>query len=469
MEHKLIKKTLAVFAAIVLAFSALCTLCFGAKNYAFADGEPTEIMLVSSSYAGALSGASLYAFTPMNFETDERMAGNSVKPNTEANGTFDITIETENSQALNASNGYELGMWIYFPSAYLFNLSITLIGAGANNMSITISSEELEGLLTKPTTQLFNQDAAVDGYAWNYLEIPFSAFANKTNAIDGENYVAFSSIRLQYTTDSENVCNALLFYDIAIKDSELVSPTIKEANKQPYRLFKVEPNVDFSEIFLGDTISLPLKSVAVKYAYIGEINVLTDTTNYSIVAKVGNASEINSWEFNGNYTFDTEGATRVEFLAVNKSNSQTVLFDIRQFEVHQFVGLAIYQNIKTFYVGQKIAIYVNTSSKLTSFDNLHFEVSGDSAKIVSSNTAEKYVVLEIVKAGSFKLKATATGERKYDASLALIAEKSFEAEGIDDGKNGVRIALWVAFGLLAAAGIGFGIKAILDANKYKVR
>ena len=469
MEHKIASKILAIFVLSIMLFGALCSLCFGVKNYAFADGEPLSIALVSPSYAEALSGASLYGFTPMDFENDARMAGQSVKPNTETNGTFSLALSTENSQALDASQNYELGMWVYFPSANLFNLTITLAGTGEKNMNITITSEELAVFLRKPATKLFSQDTENDGFGWAYLEIPFNAFPNKTNAIDGDNFVAFSSIGFTYATSSENASGALLFYNICIKNSTLAGATIKDENKQPYRLFKVEPNIDFGAIFLGDTLSLPQKTTMVKYAYVGEINVLEDTTNYTISAKVSNSSEIKPWEFNGNFTFDTEGATHVDFVATAKADNSIVLFDITQFQVYEFVGLFINQNIKTFYVGQRVAIYAGVNAKLTSFDNLHFEIEGESAKIVSTNIAEKYVVIEIVKAGSFKLKATAAGERKYDASLALSASKTFEAKELGDNKTGVRIALFVALGLLAAAGVGFGIKAIVDANKYKVR
>ena len=469
MEHKLIVKTLAVFAAIVLAFSALCTLGFGAKNYAQATGEEVSVELVSSGYdsANLPVNASLYNFTPMDFSLDSRMSGKSVKPTSEENGTFDVSLQAEHTQTLDASHNYALCLWVYFPSVNIFNLEITLAGA-SGSMVYAVTSDVLASIIAKPNDSLHSQDLETDGYGWNYLEIPFSAF-NKTNAISGGNYIEFETIRLRYLTSSELVSQTLLFYDISIEESNVSSAIVKNENKQPYRLFKFDSGLDFSAIFLGDVLQLPAKSVAIKYAYIGEDNVLENTTNYSIDVKVKTSEEETPWEWSGSFTFNTEGAVSIIVAAAEKSSGNKVLIKTYSFGVYEFVGLSIFQNITTFYVGQKIAIYVSASNKLTSFDNLHFEIEGESAKILNTNTAEKYVEIEIVKKGNFKLVATATGAREYDASIGLVAEKSFVAKEVEDGKSGVKIALWVALGLVAAACVGLGIKAIIDANKYSVR
>ena len=439
---------------------------------AFADGELAKVELVSPSYAGALSGASLYGFTPMNFETDERYGGQSVKPNINENGTFSVILNAENVQALSTAKDYALKMWIYFPSTSIFNLSITLSGQNSlsedGSLNYVITSDALTQMLAKPSDSLHSQDLETDGYGWNYLEIPFSAFS-KINATEGPNYIEFNAITLNYNTSSELSSGALLFYNIAIEESAIVNPVIKEENKQPYRLFKVDANLDFSSVFLGDQLTLPAKSVAVKYAYIGETNVLTNTADYSIEARVLTSETDTAWEWSGVFTFNTEGANTVKFFAKNKDSNRTELLKLYSFGVYDFVGLSIYQNITTFYVGQKIAIYANASTKLTDFSNLHFEIVGDSAKIISENATEKYVIIEIVKEGNFKLVATANGARKYDDSIALSAEKSFVAKAQNDNKRGVKIAMWIAFGLVASLGIGFGIKAIIDANKYSVR
>ena len=331
-----------------------------------------------------------------------------------------------------------------------------------------MSSEELASILSKPNDSIHSLDAENDGYGWNYLEVPFSSFTN-VNAANGDKYIPFNAVNLNYQTSGEGTSGVLQFYDAKIKETNLSASTVLEDNKQPYRLFKLNHGIDFNSIFLGDEINLPAKSESIKYAYIGDVDCKTNTTDYSIKATVKTTDATISWEFGSKFTFSVEGTNVVEFKVVSKSDNETQLFSINRFSVNTFVGLRINQNINSFYKGQKVAIYITENAKLVAFSDLHFEISGDCAKIVAENQTEKYVVIEMLKEGNFSLIATANGERKYDDSIRLVAEKEFSVLGVKDNDRTIRIALWIVFGVIATIGLGFGIKAIIDANKYNVR
>ena len=81
-----------------------------------------------------------------------------------------------------------------------------------------------------------------------------------------------------------------------------------------------------------------------------------------------------------------------------------------------------------------------------------------------------YVDVELLTSGDFTLTVTGKGSRENQAEFNIELARDYtvtKKQTVDN--TGKIVALWVALGCFAAVGLGFGIKAIVDANKYKVR
>ena len=88
---------------IIIAFFILVTLIFVAPKNRLALAETAssevKINIISREYTG--EGA--YSFTPFDAEAGARMTGASFKPTTNADGSFETTINFENSQYITRS------------------------------------------------------------------------------------------------------------------------------------------------------------------------------------------------------------------------------------------------------------------------------------------------------------------------------------------------------------------------------
>ncbi|MBQ7453099.1 MAG: hypothetical protein IJS68_02395 [Clostridia bacterium] len=464
------KKVLAFVFSVGFALMTLCVpMLFAVKvnatTYAISSNA---ISVLPATY----SGANADSFTPFDFSLETRMSGNSYKPSVNEYGEFDVQIPITISENLAKTTNYVLGIWVYFPNRNLLDLTIGLSGTTSSledgNVSATISHTDLATLLTK--TNVSEQDSVngADGYSWNYLEIPFSAFI-KTNAYEGDNYISFSSLDIKYTKyDETTTSDALQFYDAKIVEKTLINVYVEEENKQPYRLFKVNPQITFDDLFLGDKATLPARSSVVVYAWVGTKDIVAESSTHYFEVSVTANGTTEPWEYGGDYVFSSEGNTVIEFVVKNSAH-ETLLGTTYHCNIAEFKGVSINQNLNKFEKGVSQRIYYSLNKKLTSCGDLSFEVSNDCAKIVSMNLESRYVVVEMVKEGTFTLSVSTNGNRKYKADMVLEDSKQFKIVAPKDNHAGLKIAMWIMLGIVVGGGTVVGIKAIIKANKYKVR
>ena len=152
----------------------------------------TELAILPDSYNG--QGAN--SFTPFDFETGERMQGQSLRPQVDQNNSFSLTLELGGEQ-IDVSLGLEIGLWVYFSTKNLHNLRFTFYGQTQSAQDVefyyTINSEVLKDNLQKQGNNTFI-DGAEDGYSWNYLQIPLNLFTNGSS----ENVFSLNSLQIDY-------------------------------------------------------------------------------------------------------------------------------------------------------------------------------------------------------------------------------------------------------------------------------
>ena len=451
---------------------------FNVKNSVFAENAnffqdlQTELAILPDSYNG--QGAN--SFTPFDFETGERMQGQSLRPEVDQNNSFSLALELGGEQ-IDVSLGLEIGLWVYFSTKNLHNLRFTFYGQDQSAQDVefyyTINSEVLKDNLQKQGNNTFI-DGAEDGYSWNYLQIPLNLFTNGSS----ENVFSLNSLQIDYfsSTINSDVDYAYLYlYDISINQSNNIYFTILEQNKQPFRLvgFDFYTQDELNQVYLGDTLSINSRTSMLKYAWVGDQNIKTyidaNDNSYNVRVKVVDVDGGETlWEFMSSHTFNKTGSTIVKF-EINKDDEE-ILWQAFNFNVTTFNGIYFNQNITEFEEGKTIRIYLRTNQNLTQLDNLNFEIVGECAKIKSVDLENCYVDIETLSDGSFVLRATANGSRLFDPSINLSCEKEFSVVSANYGQNDtLKILMYVALGLIVGCGAVWGIWAIVKANKYKVK
>lgn len=463
------KNLIVLCVALFLIFSGFFAN-FKVNNVVFA--ENTQIVKLLDENFSENNASS---FTPFNFESEERMAGYSLKPSLLSNNTFSENIELNYSEILYESDNNTFGAWIYFSNKNLHNLKFSLIGQNSLGDEVSLifvlNAETLALKLEKSEDNTYI-DLTDDGYGWNYIEIPFS-FASNYGAVNDGVYYNFNNLKIEYNSSSvdENVEYAeIYFYEISIYNSNLETLTVKEENKQPFRFCKFNfysPN-ELNQVYAGDILSLPSRTASLAYAWIGDIDVKQNANSYIFAVKVIANNEENLWEFGTTYEFSETGNTIIKF-EIN-DNGNEVLWQALNFYVMEFVGISFNQSITQFSVGKTVRIYLNTNLNLTEISSLCFDIEGDCATIINVNEDSKYVDVKMNDVGTFILKATANGKRLFDDNINLSCEREFSVVGktVNDNRKMI-IVLSVLLGCAAVVGVVWGIKAIISTNKYKVR
>ena len=208
------------------------------------------------------------SFTPFNFATNARMPGFAGGFEADEFGRFDQSFNFNEVEALSVNKNWELGLWFYFSTKNLHDLTITL-SKDEKSITFFIDSQSLDSLLTKQT-EFGLLDQEDDGYSWNYLELPFSVGA-QNQAVNGEQFVAFDTISIKFTSNEPdaNLDYAKIYvYQAIISPTDLELITIRENNKQAYRLFDINfySKEILDSVFVDDELTLSGRQELIKFA-----------------------------------------------------------------------------------------------------------------------------------------------------------------------------------------------------------
>ena len=459
---------------IIIAFLILVALIFIAPINQLVLAETASSEVKINIISRDFTGEGAYSFTPFDDEAGARMTGASFKPNANADGSFDATINFETSQYITRSLRMNLDFWAYFSSKKLLNLTFILKGETAAGDSVTLSkivaSDVLKQILSKTIGESI--DISSDGYAWNHIAIPLNIFTDESGKFLAGEGVKLSSITVKFdsTEKAEDTGYSKVYlFDVCVTAGAFDDVTVRE--KQAFRLVKFDflTAAQLNNVYLGDTLTLKTHPAIIKYAWIGETNVKENIAAYTTRATVIDDDENETnWDFNSTFTFDTEGRSIVKFEIL--SGSTQVLYEAFTLDISQFRALTFVSGLTQFVEGKTVRIYLNKSQKLTALDNVKFSVTGDCAQIKATDVDEMYVDVELLTSGDFTLTVTGKGSRENQAEFNIDISRDYtvtKKQTVDN--SGKIVALWVALGCFAAVGLGFGIKAIVNANKYKVR
>ena len=446
---------------------ALVLLPLANLKIAYAEQEPASIVILSSDY----DYPDKSSFTPFNFSTNSRLAGYSGRFNYDEFERFEQNFSINAVDGLSANKSWELGVWVYFSTKNLHDLTITLAKDEDKKVTFFINSEDLANLLTKQD-EFGRLDQENDGYAWNYLELPFSAGAI-TNAISGAEFANFDTVSFKFWANqpSESVNYARVYiYNATIFETELNSITVQEKNKQDFRLFDINfySKEILDSVFVSDELTLSGRQELIKFAWVGESD-LKDDFNYSVAATFNTPNGEENWELEGKKTMLAAGQASLKISI--KNGSQIVLVRAVNFTVYNFTGIAFNQTITEFNPNKTICIVLTKNSKSSNLSDLRFTISGDCAKIKEVDEANLKVYIETTATGKFTLSAEAVIDRPLKEGIEVTASKEFSVVAAKQNKDNTPIII-VLSSILAVAGViglGFGIKAIIKANRYKVR
>ncbi|MCR5553528.1 MAG: hypothetical protein K6F08_02165 [bacterium] len=450
------RKTLTILIALLICANAFCFLM--PKNVAFAE-EATSQVILSRNY----DYSNYSSFTPFNFETESRMSGKSAAFEYGEKNNF--TGEFDVNESVNIAEDKGVAFWIYFSTKKVHNLTVSLSNS-TSSIQFVIPAETLSDILTK---QEHYQDEAGDGYSWNYLELPFVAGEKNNVSIDSNMVV--EKIAISYNSSSEETEGfaKVYVYEMSVVKVSKNIPYVNELNKQGYRIFKVEfyNEESLNKICVGDRITMKRRTQLIKYAWVGEENV--NTLSYPLEIRLTYGDENKLWEQDQVFEFESTGQHLLKFSILNSDN-YILLYDILTFNVTEFIGISFNQNIKSYKVGDKVAFALTFNRNLVTISNLHFEIQGDCAKIVSEDTENGIVVVEMLSEGSFKLSATGQADRFFTTGINVSTNKTFEVKNKAAADNSSLIIISIVFvGIIGLGGAIWGIKSIIKANKYKVR
>ena len=450
------KKTLTILIALLLCANAFCFLM--PKNAVYAEGATAQVIL-SKDY----DYEHYSSFTPFNFETESRMSGKSAAFEYGEKNAF--TGEFNVNESVNIADDKGVAFWIYFSTKKVHNLTVRLSNS-TSSIQYVIPAESLSDILTK---QEHYQDEANDGYGWNYLELPFVAGEKSNVNIDSNMTIEKITISFNSSSEETEGFAKVYVYEMSVVKVSKNIPYVNELNKQGYRIFKVEfyNEESLNKICVGDRITMKRRTQLIKYAWVGEENV--NTSSYPLEIRLSYGDENKIWEQDQIFEFEATGQHLLRFSILN-SDSDILLYEMITFNVTEFIGISFNQTIKTFSVGDKVAFALTFNQNLVTINNLHFEIQGDCAKIVSEDKENGKVVVEMLSEGNFKLLATGQADRFFTTGVNVSADKTFSVKNKAVADNTPLIIISIVFvGLIGIGGSIWGIKSIIKANKYKVR
>ena len=411
----------------------------------------------------------LYPYQPFDYENNARMAGYSFRFDEEER--FQINnqyILLDNHSNIELNQNLSLFVWIYFDSYYVHNLTIMLELENGSTLKWQYSLNVLFEMLSDGEESVSDTRP----FAWNLFELKFTD-ATVTGTLSHEDKLsAPTKMTIDYSSTAElNNMARLMFYNPYISTSSQNIYVIQK--NQAYSdasFFAFETDI-LESVCVGDTLKIPSKDKAIKYAWIGEKD-LKNANN--VVRKVyiekPDQSLVNV-SFSENYTFEEEGEYKIIYRIYDNSiqeNSPVMTYS-KDILVQSIRGVYFNKTSYDFEVGKKYILKVSASSSLEDVTDFEFTVSSQNVEINYIGNGKLEVSAN--KAGKYQITAKVKGTRPASPSLKEYQTKidvKFTQEKTKDNKV-LRIVLFSCLGVLVLSLAIYGINLLVKVNKYNVK
>ena len=419
------------------------------------DGETTEVS----------------SFTPFDYDKEVRMQGSSIVPRHDENDS--VKGETYNllsNGGLDASEDISVGLWVYFSDVFLHDLSLELYVDESNYMTLTIPKSILMDLCKK-TDQITEQ-----AFAWNYLELPISAFTKFGSISDNGTLKNFKNVKIDYSS-AEILQNYkysnFRFYGLFLQKSTTSNVSVTE--KQDYTVYSFNFWDDdvINSIMLNDSLSTKNIASAVNYAWVGEMNLLNmqNFVSWQIILEKPNG-EVKNYNFGDTITFDLTGSYTLSYKASS---------------VNELYKFSLYDHIDIYVRGNNLIYFDFSNYKVKINEEYILPLRIDS--VIDLNTVESVLVevsnpdiVEVVSLDGYEYKVKASKIGKTDISIKLKAKRhnkvevieytaktNIQVEKVKTQNIGMKIFLYIALCVICIFAIVVAVKTIIDSRKNDVR
>lgn len=514
-------KRAAIYFVLLLIVAAFVTPFFSSIPVAHADTgfEPYNYKtngakLIGNDYNFNVGDED--DFTPFDEEFSQRQAGKSWSPATKTISTEllgeiieheyieDELLLFDAPMALDLT-GKSIYFWVYFDEYSFKEHYFYLRVSETDYLQWTINTASMESLFKK--TDASEIDIAVYGtgedgegipLGWNMVELPISAATRVgTVGVDSDTFDAFG------VGQSEDPIfeNAVLIYDVYLNDS--TSLIIKNHASQGMVLYKVSPlNIkEHRKYYAGEIFDrVPTFNQLFNtgagaergYFWIGKV----DFSQFDTFAEYEDLFKITFSEPDGGKTVSSLGGSGVNSLKpggyvvsylIYPNNSSAgdgisqedeILFYWFNFNVGNYgQGIWFIDSSLPAILGETYTIRykIHDAFYEEQFMNevgVAFQDDGV-LELVEHNKAQNTITVKVVGTGTTSIKLILTSGRLSPTYTAYdkIENNSFviNATAPQEESNTIEILLWVSLSIVVAIGIGFGIKAIIDARKIEVK
>jgi len=458
-------RLLLVLFALVLGFVSV-PFFQGSRAFSSAEESPKpEFSLVPANYnvdsdltyqKYNILNENLNSFTPFDYESENRMLGQSFKFKTTAStdeknhGFIDNEyVLVDRHEDIIFSESLALSLWIYFDSNILSDLKITLDLEDGGKIEFMLYEYDLKNLVSKTENE---EDSTP--YAYNKFVIPLSIGNSSANIVKDSKLLPIEKMRVSFgNADLSGDISKLLFYDVkivAIDNADSIK--VEKQNYSIGSFYFYEANL-MDKLYLGDYITIPSESKAIKYAYQGTRDLTSkNAANANITWRVfiidpdGENSNAN---FGDKLTFTKQGAYKIYYRCFDivNGNSQVILGGMCTINIRKLNALYFSKPSLRAEVGTSYVLGITISSAFTSHSDISFEYdrSAISVEWEDSNT----IVVTALKKGTHTLKAKFSGDRvgfnsdrEYESSLKV------ESVSVKNKGDSLRIFIYVALGLV---------------------
>jgi len=424
-------------------------------------------------------------FTPFNFDEEKREEGMSFRLTVGEKNKIENQFVYVDDYDVEQGQNYSLYLWIYFDSAYVHDLTISLNLENGSIIKWEINYFDLQNLLRK-TSELNYID---NPFAWNKLELPFECaevsgeIFNQNKLVQTEKMVVnFSSNRnLTYIDngqEKEKSVATLRFYDVYLGKS--VKSEVNRADEQNHRIFAFNFFEDdfVNSVCVGDQAYIPTFSNAVKYAWNGEIDVKNDmdSTNsivWSVVIQTPNLNNeyIKNISFGQKITFEYEGTYRIFYQCVDTrySTTEPIISGSKKIVVSTLNPIYFDRSYFNFKVGKSYIVKAQTSSKFSEVSD--FQYVSSSENVLVEDLGGGYFKITPNKKGKYSIDVSVDGKRVAspdNKNYKVTIDISVDEEKKDNTQI-YKIVLWCIAGLGVVILLIIGIKIIVKAHKYDVK
>ncbi len=402
---------------------------------------------------------------PFDLTTKEMMTGYSVVPKT-INSLKDINsayVIDEFSIVPDES----VFMWIFIPSDYYLDLTISFEDSSSNEISWTFSRAEL-------TVMLENSKLDKYAYGWRLFEFCVSDADMEESVRDNIAFHKFKTLKISYINNTgtymESNKNKLSFYSLFMAKS--FSNYSGIVDSQTYVQYKLNSNfVGERAYYVDDEVLFTNVKSIFDVLIIGQVNLRDySNSNYSFEISVQdpNGDVVNKY-FGEKFIFDSIGYHRVSVMIkeYRTDSSEVVLYEQLDFYVDYF-AMGAFTNVNyIFEEGEKTAITFKFSpSFLTTEDDIEVKSSDKTIAEVTHYIKDGvcYVYVTGLKEGEFDLVVKAKGERLGTNDVKEYSVTTAAKIVDSDKKSSSEIFLLV---ILAVYGGGFTIFVVISLVKAR--